>query len=237
MTPKILIAVITSIFKDYCFEAWCQNLQSFTYQNKHILIVDNSRDPLYQQRIKKLLPDATVIWHPVKENQSIRDCMKECNNITRDYLLADPSYTHMLSLESDIFPHPDCIEQLISHKKLVVGFSYFVKTTVMSNMCLFYIDGFSPNYIEKPYHLNESFWYYDGTLKEGFQFGLGCILINSLVLEKIKFRCNLNADGFPDKYLHEDLYLDKIKAYVDTSRIVHHENKTTWGNIYKQVKK
>ena len=68
MNPKVLIATITAEYKDYCFDEWSENVKAFTYCNKQLLIVDNSRNPEYHKRIKEKLPQAEVIWHPVKEN-------------------------------------------------------------------------------------------------------------------------------------------------------------------------
>ena len=233
---KILIATITAEYKDYCFDNWADNINKFTYPDKKVLIVDNSRNPLYHKKIKDKLPDAEVIYHPVQEGQSIRECMCECNNITRDYFLKG-GYAYMLSLESDIFPRKDCIEQLLSHRKAVVGLCYFIWEGCHSKYLNFYIGGYGTDLIAKPMHLDEAFYYMDGSLKEGFNFGFGCLLIHRSVLEKVKFRINLESSKHIDSFFHEDLKELGLQAYIDTSYIAEHRNYTSWADIYKKERK
>ena len=162
--------------------------------------------------------------------------MAECNNITRDYLL-EKGFDYMFNVESDIFPRHDVIEQLLSHKKLIVGLAYFIWNGCHSKYLNFYIGGFTENKIAKPMHLDEAFLYMDGTLKEGFNYGFGCMLINRIVLEKIKFRVDLTTNRHVDSFFHEDLAENHIQAYLDTSYIPKHLNLTNWDDIYKKEKK
>jgi hypothetical protein len=236
MNPKVLVATITSEYKDYCFDDWAENVKSFTYNDKKIIIVDNSRNPDYHQKIQSKLNEAIVIWHPIKEMQSIRECMCECNNITRDYFLKN-DFQYMLSLESDIFPRANVIEQLLSHKKLVVGLAYFIWNGCHSKYLNFYPEEIGQYRTVKPFNLDEAFLFQNGFIRPGFNFGFECLMIHRAVLEKIKFRVNLNSNKHIDSFFHEDLLKMKIQAYIDTSYIVNHINKTKWDNIYKKEKK
>jgi hypothetical protein len=68
----------------------------------------------------------------------------------------------------------------------------------------------------------------DGTLKQVAHIGLGCVLIKTLVFNKIQFRFVAKEGFHPDTYFAEDCFRNKIPIYADTSCIARHENKA-WG--------
>lgn len=241
MIPKILIATPTSRHKDYCFKEWSKFICSLTYTNIEIIIVDNSKDSLYhcqiKQRFRLLRPDlrVNVVWHPIKKGQSLRECMTECNNITRDYFLKG-GFDWYFSVESDIFTVPDIIECLLLHDKLVCGIPYFFSQGVHSILLNMTIGDIGINVIMKPMHLDEAFEFCDGTLKQANACGIGCMLIHKSVIAKIPFRIDLNdpSNGHADTFFHEDLRKNGIPVFLDTSIIATHKN-VDWRTIKEKI--
>ena len=75
---------------------------------------------------------------------------------------------------------------------------------------------------------SEDIHFMDGTLKQVAHIGLGCVLIKTLIFNKIEFRFIKNEGFHPDTYFAEDCFRNKIPIYADTSCIARHENKA-WG--------
>jgi hypothetical protein len=234
-SPKILIATPTADIKDYCFDAWSDYLHSITYENKEILIVDNSKNPDYYKKI--INKGFNCIHYEPKKNENIREIMCTCNNIIRDYFLSG-SHDFLFSIESDIFTAPNILEHLLWFKKKVIGLTYFIYHSYLSQIINFEGEDFGVNprkYI--PHLYKNGFLFIDGQLKIVRHVGMGCLLIKREILEKIKFRVD-NEDwrkGHADTYFHEDLAELGIPVYCDTANMAHHFN-GNWRKIYKNFK-
>lgn len=225
---KVLIAAPTAKIKDYCFKKWCENVKSFTYKDFDVLLVDNTPDGgVYNSKLNHYFKS----YHIEPENETNRETILRCQKFIRNYMLSH-DYDYLFSLETDIFPPVNCIEYLLNLKKEVVGLPYFVGQAYYSKPMLFEIEDFGIIRLAKPMNVDKAFFYFDGTVKEAYQTGLGCLLIKRHIIEKIKFRIDINDPAKPhaDVYFHADLDVNKIPVYISTSIICKHYNKN-WKQL------
>jgi len=229
MEPKVLVGCPTSDYKDYCLKEYAGSIKNLSYKNYDILLVDNSEDDGYFNKIKsmgiKVIKDKFV--------ESARDRIVNSRNILRKYAL-DNSYDYLLSLEQDIIPTKDIIERLLSHKKEAVCGVYFAVNFYKGKhqlLPLVWVD-FDKETKMMHYIDNERLW--NNKLIEIATSGLGCMLIHKDVLEKIEFRYNKDDEGFDDMWFCKDLRESGIKLYCDTSLKCKHLIKDwSWKDINK----
>ena len=73
---------------------------------------------------------------------------------------------------------------------------------------------------------NEDLCFLNGELKKVGHVGLGCVLINKQVLNKITFRIEEEyPEHSADSFFANDCFDNNIDIYVDTSLIAKHENR------------
>jgi hypothetical protein len=230
--PRVLLATPTASVKDYCLKEWASYVKSLTYPNLDIFLIDNSLDPEHYKVILK--HGLNCVPYIRTKGQEPRDFMTECSNIIRDKVINE-KYDFLMSLESDIFTHPNIIEHLLSFRKNVVGLSYFIQQTYFSRLIPFEIEDFGFLRITQTTPQDKAFMSADGKLKPVYQLGLGCILIHRSVLEKIKFRYDINDGelrGNADVYFHNDCMEKGIQTFCDWGHFCYHEN-GNWMKIYR----
>lgn len=232
--PKILLACPTSEHKSYCQKDWIEHIRQLTYPNLHILIVDNSENINNAKEIMKLL-DGCGKKHIVNWKRSeteLRQTLVDCCNLIREYVIVN-NFDYWFSLESDIFPPLNVIEFLLSYsqsyKKPVISGNYF-HFGGNDTMLLQYerhqlIDG---NEAQTHKVINNTFLGDIGHhgLKQVYQCGLGCLLVKSSILKRIKFRYDVTEfkEGFHDYFFHADLELNNIHVFTDYQVICEHRN-------------
>lgn len=228
MKPKILVGCPTSFHKEYALEKYAKAVKSLTYPNYDILLIDNSPNNDYLEKIKKL--NLPVIKGPYFEGAL--DRIIASRNILREYVL-EHDYDYLFSLEQDVIPPKDIIENLLQHKKRVITaiyFNYFTKNNETRPLPIIWTRVDSKyRYVIKPNQLNK------GLLRIAMS-GLGCILIHKTVLNKIKFRYEKNEDAFDDVYFALDCKENNIPIYAYTDLICKHLIKNrpfSWDNIKK----
>ncbi|MAG52862.1 MAG: hypothetical protein CMH62_02770 [Nanoarchaeota archaeon] len=212
MPPKILVGCPTSFHKGYALQQYVEAIKALTYENFDILLVDNSEDDVYFEKIKSLLP---VIKGPFFT--SARDRIIVSRNILRDKVLKE-NYDYLFSLEQDVLPPPDILEKLLKHNKQLITGIYFANNLIPDQqtkelMPLVYKLTDEKTLSMRP--LSESELWDQENLMEVISAGLGCVLIHRDVLEKIKFRYEKNT--FDDRWFFKDCYDKKIKVFADTS--------------------
>jgi hypothetical protein len=240
--PKILIAAPTSEHKLYCQEDWIRNVCGFTYDNFDVAIVDNSTSgegnaSLIRETFRRINPgiDTYILYREPKSN--MRTTLLDCSVALRDQFLCSPkNYTHFFSLETDIFPEPECMEILLSHDKPVVSFPYFHmdgEGTFLMNSYVTKKGGL----LWSDYEPREmSFLNCTGKLIRAYQNGLGCMLIRRDVIESTPFRLvdNWLDVGYPDSFFHMDLLRKNIPVFMDTRFIPEHRNGyKNWAKIHE----
>jgi len=214
MQPKILVGCPTSFHKKYCLEEYAKAVKSLTYPNYDILLIDNSKDNNYFNKLKSLnLPVIKGSYFEGALNRIIAS-----RNLLREYTLKN-NYDYLFSLEQDVIPPKDILEKLLQHKKRIISaiyFNYITKNNETRILPVIWTRMDSKlRYILKPSELN----------KEVLQIaiaGLGCLLIHKTVLNKIKFRYEKNEDAFDDVYFALDCKKNNIPIYADTNLVVKH---------------
>lgn len=212
--PKILVGCPTSFHKEYALKQYVEALKSLTYPNFDILLVDNSPDDSYLKKIQSY--GLNVIKGPYFE--SARDRIIASRNILRQKVL-DENYDYLFSLEQDVLPPPDVIEQLLFTKKRIVSGIYFNYVTKDNKTKLLptlwtKIDQ-TYRYVLPPSKLNK------GIIQIAMS-GLGCILIHKSIFNKIAFRYDKSYPGFDDVYFALDCKTYNFKIYADTNLACKH---------------
>lgn len=206
---KVLVGCPTSSHKKYCLQEYAKALKSLTYPNKDILIVDNTKEDDYFKEIQaEGLP---VVKGPYFEKA--KDRIITSRNLLREYVIKN-GYDYFFSLEQDVIPEPNVIEKLLEAKQKIVS------GVVYNNLPVGPVTRMMPMvYTEHPRDPT-GLWYISEDelkkpqVKEIKACGLGCVLIHSEVLEKIKFRY---AGGFDDMMFCKDAIEAGYKIYVETT--------------------
>ena len=228
MQPKIMVGCPTSFHKEYALQQYAESLKKITYKNHDILLVDNSPNDTYLDKIKET--GLSVIKGPRFE--SARDRIIASRNILRQKVI-DGNYDYFFSLEQDVIPPKDVIERLLQHKKRVITGIYFNYIHVKKSIGLAPVVWSKVNmekeerYFLKPSELNK------GLIKIAMS-GLGCILIHRSILEKIKFRYEKKYPAFDDIFFGLDCKKNKINIYADTNLACKHLIKNrpwSWKNL------
>lgn len=228
MKPKILVGCPTYEGRDYCLNQYIGSVKELTYSNYDILLVDNSKTEDYFNRIRKM--NINVIKGCYKEGANER--IVNSRNVLRDKVLKG-GYDYLLSLEQDVIPPLNVIESLLRHNKEVVSgiyYNYFKKPDGKRLLQPLVYKELIEQEKEKLK------WYKDIQLEEGplrrqctsneveggeliklKACGLGCVLIHRDVLEKVKFRYELNKNCFDDMYFCGDAGTAGFEIYADTS--------------------
>ncbi len=205
MLPKILLGCPTSGYHEYALKEYAEAVKRLTYKNRDILLVDNSKDDSYLKKLEKY--DLSAVKGPWFESAKQR--IIKSRNLLREKAL-EGNYDYLLSLEQDIIPPKDIIENLLKHKHDIVSALYFMPSDSSLTPMLAIKEkdqyGYIPfNYADK----NNS------TINVNYA-GLGCILISKKVLQKIKFRAD-KKPGFDDWWFCKDAEKEGFKIYADLS--------------------
>ncbi|MBI2508189.1 hypothetical protein HYV89_04510 [Candidatus Woesearchaeota archaeon] len=217
--PKILVGCPTSSHKEYCLKEYAEAVKKLTYKNQDLLLVDNSQDDNYLEKIKSL--KIPVMKGPHFE--SARDRIVASRNILRQKVL-DGSYDYLFSLEQDVLPQANIIERLLKPKEDIISALYFMPNSTSLTPMLAIKEsngkyGYLPfNYADKNNNL----------IKVNYA-GLGAILISRRVLEKVRFRID-KKPGFDDWFFCKDAEGQGFKIYADLSlKCRHLLNKRPWN--------
>jgi len=233
MTEKVLVGCPTSRYHDYCIEEYAKSITSFSYPSYDILLVDNSEDLSYFEKLKKLgLP---VIKDDFTEKA--RDRIVHSRNILKNYAL-EHDYDYFLSLEQDIIPPRDVIERTVHSQKDIISGVYFkpfhgefvplASKKIDQKTFEMLKNSSHKEILEKmnTYHITSyeevGLWMTAEEVEEPkvieiHEAGLGCVLISRKVLEKIEFRYDPHIDGFDDTWFYHDARKAGFKAFIDTS--------------------
>ncbi|MBI2508199.1 glycosyltransferase family 2 protein [Candidatus Woesearchaeota archaeon] len=213
MQPKVLVGCPTSFHKEYALQQYTESLKKIVYKNHDILLVDNSRDDTYSDKIKEAgLSVIKGAW-----SESARERIITSRNILRQKVL-DGNYDYLFSLEQDVIPPKDILERLIKHNKKVITAVYFANNmipgeTLSKLIPLAYVLEDEKTLSMRPLNEDE-LWKNQGLMKI-ISAGLGCVLIHRDVLKEVQFRYDLNS--FDDRWFFLDLYNKNIPVYADTS--------------------
>ena len=239
--PRILVGTIFSEVKDYAIRDWFKTVCSFSYPNIDFCAVDNSKDKKYHKKLRNYFLDhskksnigrITVLHTPRVDKRSDVFMTFSSNELRRHFLAG--KYDYLLYLECDVHPPSDILERLLSYNREIISALYFIgaKDTSYPMMGNYHSYGYGDadmcmrSYIEGFYDIGE----FD-VPKETMTSGLGCILMQRGVMEKIKFRFDPNHKVHSDGTFAQDLWTNGIQnVYVPV--MCRHENQ----NWHKQEK-
>ena len=205
--PKILIGIPTYDGKDYCFEEFIESLNKIDYPNKEIIFIDNSDDPLHAEIIRKKGFNAVHIKADDYYEKIIRS-----RNAIRSYFLAK-DFDFLLFLDSDTFPKPDVLKDLVSHDKdIISGVVYalwtFYGQPIIRPSLFEYND---ENTMKVMTAKSKTPGIYEITACGG-----ACMLIKRSVLVKISFSLPENGQT-EDYFFCQKAKKEGFKIYADTS--------------------
>ncbi len=233
--PRILIGCPTSYHKEYCLDKYIKGLKDIDYPNFDILLIDNSEDDNYFNKIKSY--NIPVIKGPYSEGA--RDRIVSSRNILREKTI-EGNYDYLFSLEQDVIPPRDVLLRLIKHRKEVISCIYFVHNIIEDDRELTpqaFVILKDRQYIGLPSMrpLND-FELSSNKLMQIVSCGLGCVLIHKDILKQIRFRYDKTTEAFDDRYFCIDLYEKNIPIFCDTGiKCMHYilNRPYSWTNIKK----
>lgn len=231
--PSVLIAAPTFEGKHYCFEEWLLNLGRLTYPKNRIYLylADNSRTNEYALMLAKEF-GIHCHWRDygdAKPFERLARSHEQCREFA-----VEKGFDYMLHLETDVFPQPDIIEQLLWCSKAVVSALYTIGGGASRLPIPIYMDegglhggNFTPARITAT---NEIAGFLAGdSLKKVVNAGLGCCLIRKDILQLVPFRYVEGSDGAPDTHYAMDLLEKRIPVYVNLDTLAYHWQESTWG--------
>ncbi|MEK6839347.1 MAG: hypothetical protein AABX72_00225 [Nanoarchaeota archaeon] len=236
--PRILVGCPTYEGYRYCLKEYADRVQSLTYPNYDVALADNSLGPEYSYEMNK--QGLRVVKG--RHLKNVYERIVESRNLLRDLVLKG-KYDYFLSLEQDVIPPANIIEQLIRHNKDVVSGIYYKLYDVD-------VKGRDGVVQKKKTLLPLIFTYSNDKNKmnvcypkdvDGDHFfkiracGLGCVLISRKVLEKVKFRYDPTKSTFDDFLFCSDVLEHGFEIYADTSVKSKHLFLQK-GNVFKEMK-
>lgn len=231
--PKVLLVSTVNVIKEYCIDDWIDTIQSLTYPNYDILIIDNSLLEDFSNYIRSRGIDCL---HEKPNGRQAREFMATSLERGRVKFLAG-NYEYFFSLECDIFPPKDIIERLLAHNLPVVGCTYWTDHGYNTHLQLQTIYNLHTDYQNhtKDYKVRflsfeEAQLFMDGQCKPIYGAGIGCCLIDRSIIEQFPFRVSDDEVGFADSFFHKDIWQAGIDFMVDTSIIPMHRN-SNWNTV------
>lgn len=230
--PKVLIGCPTYESYEYCIQDYLAAVKALTYKNYDLLFVDNSKTDSFAKKLQALGANVKRIpWH-----EDVKKRIEISRNMLREEVLEN-NYDYFFSLEQDVIPPQNTIEQLLKHEKDVVAGVYFYPFTTQiidQKKKIKVVRDMLIPMVSKPHPANSNLMH-PCTLQEVegdhvFQIrgcGLGCVLIARKVLEKIAFRFQDRDDA---QNFSNDCWEQGFKMYADTGvKCMHRiKNKPLW---------
>ena len=233
--PKVLIAAPQHDSKRYCWEEWRDRVKDLTYPNFDVFIAENSETDEFSKEIKE---DGFICKRVGNSITSVLERTTKAHEACRLYALNN-GYEYLLHLETDVIPPYDVIERLLTQNKKVVSGVYDIFHGKMRKSMIQIAEPLDRSvraYRVVPYIEHEEPLFYDGTTKQVYHAGIGCILISRYVFEKIPFRVDLKDIYHADTWFANDCFQRDIPIFADTSVQCKHFN-STWLDAADEILK
>ena len=240
--PKVLVCRLVTNRKNYCIKELVDSSMGLNYPNMNIIHIDNSARIFLKETLETFGLQVIKTEHFTKEVDKkgekvplpVREMMVRDMNLAREMMLAK-GYDYMLILEQDIVPHPDIIQKLLANGKDFMSAFYWLDinaTKVDGRDCWYtpvnyYVFKRADNGKPIPNILFEpqpKFLYYPSRVIEYAHAGFGCTLLSKKVLEKVKFRYDVNEIAQVDAFFHMDAIKKGFIPHLDTGLIVGHHH-------------
>lgn len=233
--PKVLIAAPQHESKKYCWDEWRDRVKNLTYPNYDVFIAENSETEDFSEQIKS---DGFICKRIGYNINSVLERTTKAHEACRLYALNN-GYDYMLHLETDVLPPLDVVERLLASKKKVVSAVYDIYHGKMRKAMIQMsepLDRTIGAYRCVPFIEQEEPLFFDGTLRQVYHAGIGCILISRYVFEKIPFRFDKNAIFHADTWFANDCFYRDIPIFADTTVQCRHLN-STWLDMVDEILK
>lgn len=223
--PKVLIVAPQHDSKKYCWNEWKDRVNNLTYSNYDVFLADNSEGFEFYNQMRV---DGFKVKRVGQEKKNVLERTAKAHEACRLYAIKK-NYDYILHLETDVIPPYDIIERLLTNRKKVVSGVYDIfhgkerKAMIQVSEPL---DRTIRAFRSVPFIEHEEPLFFDGTTKQVYHAGLGCILIHKYVFEKIKFRHVKNSINHADTWFANDCFQKDIAIFVDTSIHCKHLNGT-----------
>jgi hypothetical protein len=224
---KILLACPVSDYKAYVILDWLAYIKQHFSDQCDILLIDNSKKVTFCRMIKKT--GAAVIWRPPRKGELLSEVMADCINII-NRALQRGGYTHLFSVECDVFPPAGTLDLLKAYDPGIIAASYCINFAEDRKMMYQVAEGIEQLTIRNMTQ-RESFGYVDGSIRQVLSPGLGCTLIRAEILKDYTFYTDEKVwKVHADSFFFRDMRLKKQPVYVHTGIICKHLN-STWNDI------
>lgn len=105
-SERVLVFAPTSIEKEYCLEEYLGAYHAQTYENKELLLIDNSCGPYHYKDLSRRSDTGTVLR--CERRGTLFDTIDECWRMALDYAKAH-KIRYIMSIESDVLVPEDMI--------------------------------------------------------------------------------------------------------------------------------
>jgi hypothetical protein len=217
---KILVCAPHADRKNYALDQWLFTVRNLTYRNYAVFISDNSFD---RKNFKRLIKEGIIADYVNPGTKSSPEFVAESQEACRLYALRN-GYDAILMLETDIVPPVNVIERLLMARKAVVGAMYPIGFGHNSHLMVQHAEERGETLRVTTNADYGDMEFIDGTLRPVHAMGLGCVMIDNTVLEKIKFRHVKGVPVYSDAFFYDDLKNLNITPYLDTSILCEHNN-------------
>ena len=258
--PRVLIGAPTSDRHAHLLEDWIKSLDSFTYPNFDVLLVDTTEKADYFKKLKKQKVHNKLIkvirkpWDYKKDH--ILQHLAYSREEIRQYFLKN-NYDFLFFLDDDIFLPKYSIQKLLSADKDCVGFYVHIYNKENHKPALFKSGSFEIGKALELFDFEEIDFYKDFVkkfrenklnkqekllvdflIKEKFKpdllkvyaVGIGCLMIKKKVLEEVPFRTHRTFIWGEDLWFFNEANDKRFEFWCDTSVRGDHRN-TNWYMI------
>ena len=223
MQPKVLIAAPISKHKDYIIHEWIPYVVSMPYENKEILLVDNSADSDWHLGLIDTY--GINILHVNPQGKSNVEYMCLSQNVIRQFVIQN-NFEYLMSIECDVFPPHDIINYLMCYGVPIISVPYMVAQGEQSEICMSVIDGYIEDTNNRHVGTFEGYVRTNGQLAQVDSCGLGCTLIHRSIINRNPFRFMQGQATHSDTFFYIDCKNKGISVFLDTSIICRHENQS-----------
>ncbi len=201
---KVLVAIITSESNYHCQDKFLGNIM-FMKGYYDVVMFENSETVENFERLRNFTHNyfQAMVKRGKTGFTSVFDKIVENRNLTLDYIRKHTGYTHVLFVDSDIFPPPNTIEKFLKRNLDIQCGLCFVAHSVHAKRpaCNFFEDDIKSGKAEE--------WVKEKKPEpvKIAQNGMGCMMIKADILRKhstLKFY-NKQIEKEGKKVLNEDL--------------------------------
>lgn len=212
---KVLIGIPTHKGQEYCLDEFLESLKGLKGEADHIIVV-NYGEEAYATKIKSKGFNAVV--SPEKGNERFEHILNGREYI-RQYAIEN-GYDYLLFVDSDVMLHPETLNGLMSQDKDIITGAYLNAYKLGEETVL------APVIFKDKGNGEAQLYTYRGMfparIEEIGAAGLGCCLIKTEVLKKIKFRLMPNGAG-EDIAFFLDARAQGYTAYAHTGIRLDHK--------------